>query len=148
MDDEKKALATLVICSAMKSRKRKRSCWTKKWLQRRDEFSHMTLLKELKENNPDDFRNYLRMSDEVFQEIHATIAPFIQKQDTMLRKAISSEQRLIATLRFLATGRSLEDLKFSTAISAQSLGNIIPETCRALWHALRDQYMKVSSKLY
>ena len=42
----------------------------------------MTLLKELKENNPDDFKNYLRMSDEIFQEIHATITPFIQKQDT------------------------------------------------------------------
>ena len=31
----------------------------------------MTLLKELKENNPNYFKNYLRMSDEVFQEIHA-----------------------------------------------------------------------------
>ena len=56
------------------------------------------------------------MSDEILQEIHATIAPFIQKQDTKLRKAISFEQRLIATLRFLATGRSLDDLKISTAI--------------------------------
>ena len=69
----------------------------------------MTLLKERKENNPDDFKNYLRMADEIFQEIHATIAPFIQKQDTKLRKAISSEERLIATLRFLATGRSHTD---------------------------------------
>ena len=103
----------------------------------------MTLLKELKENNPDDFKNYLRMADEIFQEMHATIAPCIQKQNTKLRKVMSPEQRLIATSRFLATGRSLEDLKFSTAISPQALGNIIFETCRALWHALRHQYMKV-----
>ena len=47
----------------------------------------MKLVKELKENNPDDIRSYLRMSDEVFQEIHPTIAPFVHMQDIMCRKA-------------------------------------------------------------
>ena len=59
----------------------------------------MTLIQELKENNPDDYRNYLPMSDEVFKELHDTIALFIQKQDTKMRNAISSKQRLIATRR-------------------------------------------------
>ena len=57
--DKEKALATLVLLSAMKTKKRKRSCWSKEWLKKREEYSHMTLLKELKENNPNDFRNYL-----------------------------------------------------------------------------------------
>ena len=106
----------------------------------------MILIQELKENNPDDFKNYLRMSDEIFEELHATIAPLIEKQNTKMRNAISSELRLIATLRFLATGRSLEDLKFSTVASPQALGSIVFETCTAIWHALRVQYMKVCSK--
>ena len=93
--DKEKALATLVLLSAMKPRKRKRSCWSKEWLKKRDEYSHMTLLKELKENNPNDFRNYLRMSDEIFRELHITIAPFIQKQDTKLRKAISNYYNIL-----------------------------------------------------
>jgi hypothetical protein len=36
------------------------------------------------------------------------------------------------------------DLKFSTGISPQSLGKIIPETCSAIFHALRGQYLKVT----
>ncbi|VEN57307.1 unnamed protein product [Callosobruchus maculatus] len=45
-----------------------------------------------------------------------------------MRQSISPHERLTATLRFLATGRSYEDLKFSVAISPQALRQIIPET--------------------
>ncbi|VEN41894.1 unnamed protein product [Callosobruchus maculatus] len=37
-----------------------------------------------------------------------------------MRQSISPHERLTATLRFLATGRSYEDLKFSVAISSPS----------------------------
>lgn len=51
-----------------------------------------------------------------------------------MRQAISAEERLIVTVRYLATGRSLEDLKFSAVISSpQALGVIIPETCKAIY---------------
>lgn len=50
-----------------------------------------------------------------------------------MRQAISAEERLIVTVRYLATGRSLEDLKFSAVISPQALGVIIPETCKAIY---------------
>lgn len=60
-----------------------------------------------------------------------------------MRKSISPAERLIATLRFLSTGNSYEDLKFSTKIAAQTLGHIIPETCLALYDVLKDKYMKV-----
>jgi len=56
--------------------------------------------------------------------------------------------RLVATLRFLATGRSYEDLKFSYAISAQALGKIILETCCAIYEVLRQKYLKVSKNLH
>lgn len=32
-----------------------------------------------------------------------------------MRKAVSAEERLIATIRYLAVGNSYEDLKFTTA---------------------------------
>lgn len=61
-----------------------------------------------------------------------------------MRKAITAEERLIVTLRYLATGRSLEDLKFSAVISPQALGKIIPETCSCIYKALRKKYLKVN----
>ncbi|KAF6197766.1 hypothetical protein GE061_008732 [Apolygus lucorum] len=51
------------------------------------------------------------------------------------------------TLRFLATGRSYEDLKFSTGISAPSLSQIIPETCKALYEVLKKDNVKVSCEV-
>jgi len=65
-----------------------------------------------------------------------------------MRAAISAEERLIATLKFLATGRSYEHLKFSTCISAPSLSFIIPETCKAIFEALKMDYMKVIINIF
>jgi hypothetical protein len=53
-----------------------------------------------------------------------------------MRKAISPHERLSATLRFLATGRSCKDLEFTTIMSKQILSEIIPETCRAIYNRL------------
>jgi len=50
------------------------------------------------------------------------VSPYIKKNNMCLRDAISPKRRLIATMRYLATGRSFEDMKFSTGISPQSLG--------------------------
>ncbi|XP_037924054.1 putative nuclease HARBI1 [Hermetia illucens] len=47
-----------------------------------------------------------------------------------------------ATLRFLASGQTFEDLKFLTAISPQSLGVLIMETCSAIIKVLKP-YIKL-----
>jgi len=62
------------------------------------------------------------MDETAFSELLTAVTPYIVKHDTVMRPAISPKERLTAMLRFLATGRQLEDLKFSTGISPQSLG--------------------------
>lgn len=125
------------------SNKRKRRCWVKKWMENRNLYGHMPLLHELRSNFPMDFRNYLRMDAESFSILLELVSPIISKQDTKMRESISAEERLTTTLRYLATGRSLEDLKFSTGISAPSLSKIIPETCKAIYKVLKNTYLKV-----
>lgn len=71
------------------------------------------------------------------------VTPFSKKKDTVMRKSISPHERFIATLRFVATGRSYEDLKFSTIILPQALGYIIPEACEAIYKVLHKDYLKV-----
>jgi hypothetical protein len=93
----------------------------------------MTLLKEL---DGDDFRTYLRMDHNCFDELLNLVRPSITKQNTHLREAVSAEERLVATLRYLASGREYNDLKCSTAISPQLLSKIIPETCHAIFKVL------------
>ena len=60
-----------------------------------------------------------------------------------MRRAITPHERLSVTLRFLATGRSYEDLIFFAATSPQALGVNIPETCAAIYEVLKKDYLKV-----
>ena len=61
-----------------------------------------------------------------------------------MRRAITPHERLSVTFRFLATGRSYEDLKFSAANSPNALGVIIPESCAAIYEVMKQDYLKVS----
>lgn len=61
------------------------------------------------------------MNSQDFKFILCLSGSKVAKQNTMMRMEIPAEERLIATHRFLATGRSYEDLKCSTCISAPSL---------------------------
>ena len=116
--------------------------WTKSWLLKRDHFSHVNLLQGLR-FHPKDWHNYLRMNKCTYHALLSMVCPLIKRKDTRMRQAITPHERLTATLRFLATGRSYEDLKFTAIISPQALGKIIPETCRAIYKVLKD-YCKVS----
>lgn len=99
----------------------------------------MRLIKEL---DDEDFRIYLRMSSDLFAELLEMVKPYITKTDTVMRKAVTAEERLLATLKYLASGREFRELKFSTSISSQLLSEIIPETCAAICKVLKN-YMKV-----
>lgn len=73
------------------------------------------------------------------------VSTFLEKKDPYMRKAISPHEKLLATLRFLETGRSYEDMKLSTLIPALSMGHSIPETCNAIIQPLQQEFMKVRS---
>jgi hypothetical protein len=73
-----------------------------------------------------------------FGELLEMVTPFIEKEDTIMRNWTSHKKRLFATLRFLTTGLTFEDLKFVTEIAAQTLGKIVIETCEAVITVLKS----------
>ena len=73
------------------------------------------------------------MDDSAFYYLLNKIRPRIEKRNTVMVDAVSAEQRLSTTLKFLATGKSYEDLKFNTTISPQLLSKIIPVKCVLLF---------------
>lgn len=141
-DDNVLALTGLIFVLKNKKRRNDRTEWCKGWLLKRKQFSHVNLIKELR-ITPKDYRNYLRMDENTYLKLLSLVTPLIQKEDTVMRKAISAHERLTVTLRFLATGRTYECLKFSAIISPQALGRIIPETCDAIYKALEKDYLQV-----
>lgn len=142
MSDQDLAAAVVLLVVAKRKRKQTRR-WSKDWFLKRQKYTHENLLKDFMLTEVADFKNYVRLNVEQFQELLKLVTPLIQKKNTVMRDAIPPFQRLSVTLRYLATGNSLEDLKFHSAISPQSLSLIIMETCDAIIHVLKH-LIKVS----
>jgi hypothetical protein len=53
--------------------------WAKNWLLGRDRLTHLNLLNSIRNDSPEDYRNYFRMSD-----VLAKVNPLIVKQDTAM----------------------------------------------------------------
>ena len=117
----------------------------KEWLKKRNEYTHENLLNDLRLSEPSDFQNFLRLDATSFDELLKMITPRIEKGNTTMRDAIPPSLRLTITLRYLANGNTFKDLKFTSAISAQSIGIIVMETCTALIYSLKD-YIKVRKR--
>jgi hypothetical protein len=118
----------------------------KEWFKKRVTFSDQNLLQELLVSSQVD-NNFMRMEHSTFLEVLHMVTPLIQKETTVMREAVSTTERLSTTLRFLATGQSFEDLKFSTSIAPQTIGNIVMETCNAIIKVLKKN-IKVSEMFY
>ena len=57
----------------------------------------------------------------------------IAKENTRFRKSISVEERLVLTLRYLATGMSQQSLSFAFRIGKSTVGKILAETYQELY---------------
>ena len=148
--------------------RKRRTLWVKKWLLIRDNPRYITIklcqncdekvnwpkknssftvpYEEFKEDDHEAFREALRVSVELFDELLDGIETDIAKRvglhriitllcislfffskSTQMREAISPSRRLMATLRFLAAGTDLRILSEVMRISVSSLSHIIPE---------------------
>ncbi|VEN49127.1 unnamed protein product [Callosobruchus maculatus] len=97
------------------------------------------------------------MTAEDFEILVNLVGPLVMKKDTNLRKAISVQDRLALTLRFLASGDSFTSLQYLFKISKQSISVIVGETSRALTTTLlghikipsnAEQWLRVSKQFF
>ncbi|XP_044160431.1 protein ALP1-like [Bufo gargarizans] len=99
-----------------------------------------TLFPELR-NYPDKFFNYLRMTVESFDDLLQRVSPHIQRQDTTFRRCVSPAERLLLTIRFLASEESFSSLHFQFRLGISTVSIIVKETCRVLWDQLHDKFI-------
>ena len=78
MDPERRKTLSLILLNngfyfmnnflKRKRQRKRRSCWVKEWLNRRNSLSaYQTILSELRLNDRECFRRYLRMNTEVYE---------------------------------------------------------------------------------
>lgn len=64
------------------------------------------------------------MSEDSYNRLLGMVRNYLERQDTVMRKSLTVHERLALTLRYLATGRSFEDLKFSALMSAAAISKV------------------------
>ncbi|XP_055921572.1 putative nuclease HARBI1 [Eupeodes corollae] len=117
--------------------------WVKTWrLKRIENSSFKFLYDELRLNDKDSYRRYLRMDEECFNEILKLVEPLILKETTQMRDPIDPRESLAMLLRFLATGESYRSLDFQTRLSHSFISKFIPRCCSAIYSSLKGRYLK------
>lgn len=87
----------------------------------------------------------LRMSHSTFQYICRELAPYIDKQSTVMREPIELEKRVAVTLWRLATNIEYRSLAELFGIGRPTVGRIVLETCKAIAGNLLPRHVNFPS---
>lgn len=87
--------ATAFITAQARKRKRTRQLWSEQWLLRRHEKKGILYMleNELKVEDAESYRSFLRMCEQHFDELLSLIQSDISRQDTNMREAVSPSHR-------------------------------------------------------
>lgn len=105
----------------------------------------LNLIKQFCQDLLADQRNFLRLDDLTFEKLLTMIEPQMIKKEFDGEKLLSSRERMILTLSYLATGRNYNELIFTSTKTNETIEKIILETCDDLYKCLRSDYLNVSN---
>ena len=105
--------------------RRTRSCWKRIWNREHNQHGvYPNLLESLKNHDAAAYRNYLRVTEEQFQEILASISSHIKKEDTVFQQAISPAERLPSSCYSTILGIRWKFFIFVISIPHWKINNI------------------------
>ena len=100
------------------------------------------LIEELRLHDKEYFLKFLRMSPERLENLLALVPPFITKKKCRSRETPSPSEKLVVTIRYLATGDSQQSQTFNFCLGKSTVCNIVRETCQGISDALNDSFLK------
>ena len=126
---------TRVASKRLKQKRRK--FWVRDLYRERDEKGEFNMLvQDLLLHDHEYFFQCFRMLPAKFEELLRLVAPYITKCSTKMRDPILADQRLVITLRYLATGDAYTTVGASYHASPTTVGRLVQETCKAIWNQL------------
>ena len=140
---QKRLLLLLVLRRRMCKRRQLKpkvykECWVRKIFQEREEKGEFNnLVKELRLFDHEYFFRNFRMSNQRFEKLLSWVGPHIAKSNKR-RSTTCPAERLIITLRYLATGDAQFTISSSYRVSPTTLSRIIRETTYVIWEALNE----------
>ncbi|XP_049293583.1 putative nuclease HARBI1 isoform X3 [Anopheles funestus] len=136
------AWASVARLHILQLRRPRTRIWARPMLLERNQNASQLIRSILDEELDKTVINFMRMCREDFAYLLQLVTPRIRKQDTYMRDAITPKDRLIISLRFLASGDSYQSLEYAYRVSSQSISLFVPEVCDSIIMFLR-KYVKV-----
>ena len=116
----------------------------KNGLNRRNELGvYNNLLWELRMEDEREYKKFLRMTLETFDDLLNLIECEIQKKRTIMRDPIPPDIKLAAILRSLSTGANYAEMQHIYRTHQSIINKFIPKVCQAIYTRLKDAYLKV-----
>ena len=106
---------------------------------------YYTLYQSLRDSDREFHYRYVRMSKERFDHLLSLLRERITKKETKMREAITAEERLVITLRYLSVGMSQQTLCYNFRVGRTTVSNILREVCIALYDVLCPIYVRPPS---
>ncbi|XP_069603271.1 uncharacterized protein [Ranitomeya imitator] len=91
--------------------------------------------------SPEGFMSFCRLTVTAFDNMMEILRPDLTCEDPVLRPTFSAEERLLLTLRFLATGESFASLHLRFRVEPSAISNIVGSTCSIVWQKLQPIVM-------
>ena len=141
---QKKLLLLLLLHRRIERRQNryKKSIWIRQlFLDREKKGEFQNLVRDLRLFDEEFFYRNFRMSTTNFEQILSWVAPYISKSSSR-RPSTSPAERLIITLRYLATGDAQFTIASSYRVSPTTISRIVRETTSVIWRELcKRNYM-------
>lgn len=103
------AISVAICCTLFKNKRiKRRKVWMHPWRHHRLTHgpANFIMPELIRSNDYFHYNNFIRMNDVQFNQLLQMITPRIERKNTNFRRCISAKERLVLTLRYLATGKS------------------------------------------
>ena len=94
----------------------------------------------------DEWRENFRVSPETFGYICRELQPYLLKQDTHIRKAVSVKRRVAITLWRLSTNAEYRTIAHLFGVAKSTAREIVEEVCNAIVRKLFKKYIAIPSR--
>ena len=121
---------------------------TRKWIQRREEEGlYANLVQELMVEDTRTYKEMMRMNYDCFKHILQLIEPYITLQNSGVsgQRVVTAAERLVLTIRFLATGETFSSLSLQFRISERAISYIVDSVSKATVSYIGKEYIKLPS---
>ena len=124
-------------------RRGNRRFWVRPWIGSRRQFDLYTqLLAEHRNEDQTSFKNFMRMSPGMFDELLTRVGPRITKQNRNYRETPDPGLKLALTLRHLASGTKYHSMSYGWRVPLNTISLLIPKVCQTIIDEYNDEVMR------